>query len=155
MNKYDKQSGQAITILMADDDADDRLIFEEAVEEAHLVNHVEFAVDGLDLLDRLNCEGKYENLAKTSLPDLILLDLNMPRMDGREALERISANPALKGIPVVIMTTSDAEEDIVRTYNLGASGYITKPVTFEGLIETVQGFADYWVNIVKLPKRRL
>jgi two-component system, response regulator len=153
MNKYNTNAAKQITILMADDDADDRLLFEEAVEEANLVNEVNFAVDGLDLLDRLKHRGKYAVSSNFPHPDLILLDLNMPRMDGREALAEISNDPQLKSIPVVIMTTSDAEEDIVKAYNLGSSGYITKPVTFEGLIETINVVTDYWVNIVKLPKR--
>jgi len=153
MKKFDMSNSKPITILMADDDADDRLLFEEAVEEAQLVNNVEFAVDGIDLLDRLRSKGKYVDKTKNDLPDLILLDLNMPRMDGREALEEIRKDADIKGIPVVIMTTSEAEEDIIKTYDLGASGYITKPVTFDGLIETIQVVTDYWVNIVKLPKR--
>lgn len=143
-----------LKILMVDDDEDDRIMFEDAVLDAqHLIANVEFAVDGIDLMDRLNFRGEYASMEVRFFPDLILLDLNMPRMNGHEVLEKIQQNPVLKQIPIVVLTTSSTETDIVETYNLGASGYITKPVTFESLVDTIRSLAEYWVNVVKLPKR--
>ena len=140
-----------IRIVVADDDADDRMLIEEALEESRLSNPVDFCVDGLDLLEYLNREGKWAELAKEPLPGLILLDLNMPRMDGRTALSRIKDDERFKRIPVVILTTSKSEEDIVRTYGLGVNSFITKPVTFDGLVSIVQALTHYWFEIVALP----
>src|ERR1700756_3269903 len=122
-----------ITILMADDDADDRLMTKEAFEESRLANDLRFVEDGVELLDYLKRRGKYEDPTASPLPGLILLDLNMPKKDGREALAEIKADPELQRIPVVILTTSKQEEDIYRSYQLHANSYITKPVTFEQL----------------------
>lgn len=141
----------SITILMADDDEDDRLMAEEALKEAKLLNPIRFVKDGEELLDYLNRRGIYGNGADAPVPGLILLDLNMPKKDGREALREIKADPELKKIPVVVLTTSIAEEDIYRTYDLGVNSYITKPVAFEGLVEVMKHLANYWFNIVKLP----
>ena len=141
----------AIRILVADDDADDRMLIEEALEESRLVNPVDFVEDGMELLEYLRREGKYEGLEGQALPGLILLDLNMPRMDGRTALGHIKADEKLKRIPVVILTTSKSEEDIIRTYGLGVNSFITKPVTFDNLVSTVQVLAHYWFEIVALP----
>ena len=141
----------AIRILVADDDADDRMLIEEALEESRLVNPVHFVEDGLDLLAYLRREGKWDHLEGEPLPGLILLDLNMPRMDGRTALGHIKADEKLKRIPVVILTTSKSEEDIIRTYGLGVNSFITKPVTFDNLVSTVQILAQYWFEIVALP----
>ena len=138
-------------IVVADDDADDRMLIEEALEESRLSNPVDFCVDGQDLLDYLNREGQWAELAKEGLPGLILLDLNMPRMDGRTALERIKADERLKRVPIVILTTSKSEEDIIRTYGLGVNSFITKPVTFDGLVSIVQALTHYWFEIVALP----
>src|SRR5207248_5934775 len=121
-----------VTILLADDDADDRKLTREAFEEAHLANDLRFVEDGAELLDYLNRRGKYADPATSPRPGLILLDLNMPRMDGREALKEIKADPKLRTIRVVVMTTSKADEDILKSYNLSAASYIAKPVTFEG-----------------------
>jgi CheY-like chemotaxis protein len=140
-----------ITILMADDDADDRMMTKEAFEESRIVNDLRFAVDGEELMDYLKRRGKYSDPDTSPRPGLILLDLNMPRKDGREALAEIKADPALKNIRVVIMTTSKAEEDIFRTYDLNAASYITKPVTFEGLVDVVKTMGKYWLEIVELP----
>jgi len=144
---------QPITILMAEDDADDRLLVKDAFQESHVANDLYFVEDGLELLDYLRGQGKYTDSTHIPTPDLILLDLNMPRKDGREALEEIKADPRLKRIPVVVLTTSKAEEDILRSYDIGAAGYISKPVTFEGLVEIIKGLGDYWVQIVKLPPK--
>lgn len=141
----------SITILMADDDEDDRLMAEEALKEAKLLNPIRFVKDGEELLDYLYQRGEYSNGNGAPRPGLILLDLNMPRKDGREALKEIKADPDLRQIPVVVLTTSIAEEDIYRTYNLGVNSYITKPVAFEGLVEVMKNLANYWFNIVKLP----
>jgi CheY-like chemotaxis protein len=145
------QRGQPVVILMAEDDPDDRLLSKEALEEAHLSNDVRFVVDGEDLLDYLHQRGKFAPPAAAPRPGLLLLDLNMPRKDGREALEEIKATPTLRHIPIVVLTTSKAEEDILRSYDLGVSGYITKPVRFEELITVMKGLGRYWFEIVELP----
>ena len=140
-----------ITILMADDDEDDRLLTQDALAESRVLNELFFVEDGLELLEYLERKGKFSEKENSPRPGLILLDLNMPRMDGREALQAIKANPNLKGIPVVILTTSKQEEDMVKGYDLGAASYITKPVTFEGLVELMQTLGKYWVEFVELP----
>ena len=144
-----------ITILMADDDADDRLMAQEALEEARLANELSCVEDGEELLDYLERRGKYTALSQTPLPGLILLDLNMPKKDGREALQEIKANPALRRIPIVVMTTSKAEEDILRTYDLGVNSFIVKPVAFESLVEVMKALGRYWFEIVELPSKRV
>jgi CheY-like chemotaxis protein len=146
-----KSKTDSIIILMADDDEDDRMMANEALAEAQLVNKMNFVEDGEELLDYLYRRGKYIDPADSPRPGLILLDLNMPRKDGREALKEIKANHALSHIPVVILTTSKAEEDIYRSYDLGVNSYITKPVSFEGLVEVMKSLTGYWFNIVRLP----
>jgi two-component system response regulator len=140
-----------ITILMADDDPDDRQLTKEAFEENHLANDLRFVEDGEELLDYLHRRGKYAAEGTAPLPGLILLDLNMPRKDGREALQEIKSDPRLRNIRVIVMTTSKAEEDVVRSYDLSAASYITKPVTFERLVEVVKALGKYWLEIVELP----
>jgi len=140
-----------ITILMADDDEDDRLLTQDALAESRVLNELHFVEDGVELLEYLERKGKFADKELSPRPGLILLDLNMPRMDGREALEAIKANPNLKGIPVVILTTSKQEEDMVKGYNLGAASYITKPVTFDGLVDLMKTLGKYWVEFVELP----
>lgn len=139
-----------ISLLIADDDPDDRLLAEEALVESRLANGMHFVEDGEQLLDFLNRRGMYadQNLPR---PGLILLDLNMPRKDGREALQEIKADPNLRRIPVVVLTTSKAEEDILRTYDLGVNSFIVKPVTFEQLVEVMRALGRYWFEIVELP----
>lgn len=136
---------------MADDDEDDRLLTQDALAESRVLNELHFVEDGVELLEYLERRGKFEDKTTSPRPGLILLDLNMPRMDGREALEAIKGNPNLKGIPVVILTTSKQEEDMVKGYNLGAASYITKPVTFDGLVELMKTLGKYWVEFVELP----
>ena len=143
--------GKLISILIADDDADDRQMTQEALHECRLVNDVHFVEDGEQLLDHLFRRGAYAHLAGTPLPGLILLDLNMPRKDGREALKEIKAHPDLRRIPIVVLTTSKAEEDILRTYDLGVNSYVTKPVTFDSLVQTIKVLGQYWFEIVQLP----
>jgi CheY-like chemotaxis protein len=143
---------QSITILMADDDEDDRIMTKEALEESRLTNEMRFVVDGEELIDYLYRRGKFEDPADSPRPGLILLDLNMPRKDGREALREIKADPGLRQIPIVVLTTSKAEEDIYRTYDLGVNSFITKPVSFEGLVFVISNLAQYWFQIVQLPQ---
>lgn len=142
---------KTITILMADDDEDDRFMAMEALHEARLANDLHFVVDGVELMDYLCHRGKYVNGADAPRPGLILLDLNMPRKDGREALKEIKSDPDLRQIPIVVLTTSKADEDIYRSYNLGVNSYITKPVSFEGLVEVMKALSMYWFKIVQLP----
>lgn len=146
-----KPSGQPIVIVIAEDDPDDRLLAKEALEESRVLNELFFVEDGEELVDFLRQRGKYADAEKAPRPGLILLDLNMPRKDGREALKEIKADPELRRIPVVVMTTSKAEEDIFRSYDTGANSYITKPVTFEGLVDTMKALGRYWVEFVELP----
>lgn len=145
-------AGQPIVILLADDDEDDCLLCREALQESRLRNELRFVHDGVELLQYLRREGEYTDPKAAPRPGVILLDLNMPRMDGREALEEIKADPELRRIPVVVMTTSREEEDILRSYDVGANSYITKPVTFEGLVKVMRGFGTYWIEIVERPK---
>ena len=145
------QPAKPITILMAEDDPDDRQLAREAFEEARLANDLRFVGDGVELLDYLKHRGKYADPASSPRPGLILLDLNMPKKDGRQALQEIKADPALRPIRIVVLTTSRAEEDILRSYDLSAASYITKPVTFERLVEVVQALGKYWLEIVELP----
>jgi CheY-like chemotaxis protein len=140
-----------ITILMADDDPDDRALTKEAFAESHVANDLRFVENGEELLDYLHRRGKYAADGAAPVPGLILLDLNMPRKDGREALREMKSDPRFRGIRVVIMTTSKAEEDVVRSYDLSASSYIAKPVTFERLVDVVRALGKYWLEIVELP----
>ncbi len=139
-----------VSILIADDDADDRMLTEEALKENKLTNELHFVEDGEQLLNFLQHKGGYtpENAPR---PGLILLDLNMPKMDGREALKLIKADPKLKRIPVIILTTSKAEQDIIKTYDLGVNSFISKPVTFENLVKLTRHIGNYWFGIVELP----
>ena len=143
--------GQPIRILVADDDADDRLMIKDAFEESKLANPVDFVHDGVQLMEYLKREGAYGHLAGHPYPGFILLDLNMPRKDGRTALKEIKESPVLHRIPIIILTTSKAEEDIIKTYNLGVNSFICKPVSFDGLVEIVKTVGRYWIEIVALP----
>jgi CheY-like chemotaxis protein len=146
-----KKEGKMITILLADDDADDRKLTHDAFMENRLANEFHAVEDGEELLDYLYRRGKYESMRGEPLPGLILLDLNMPRKDGREALKEIKADPILRRIPIVVLTTSKAEEDIVRSYDLGVNSYVTKPVTFKSLVELIKVLGRYWFEVVELP----
>lgn len=143
---------QPISILMADDDEEDRMLTQKAFELNHLGNELRFVEDGEELLDYLYHRAKYAAEGSSPRPGLILLDLNMPRRDGREALEVIKKDPSLRRIPVVVMTTSEADQDIARSYDLGANSYITKPVTFEQLARVIKALDKYWFEIVALPE---
>lgn len=144
------KDSRPVTILIADDDEDDRLMAEEAFIESRLANELNFVQDGEELMDYLKARGNYTDRKDKPLPGLILLDLNMPKKDGREALTEIKADPVLRQIPVIVLTTSKSEEDIISTYNLGIDSYITKPVTFAGLVEVMRTLSMYWLNIVSL-----
>jgi len=140
-----------ITILLADDDPDDRILARHALEENRLANDLRCVEDGEELLDYLWHRGKYSRPEDAPRPGIILLDLNMPRKDGREALREIKSDPDLRQIPVVVLTTSKADEDVYKSYNLGVNSYITKPVTFEALVEVMKTLGKYWFEIVELP----
>ena len=143
--------GTPINILMADDDEDDRLLTLDALKESRVLNNLYCVEDGVELLEYLRREGKFADPKDSPRPSLILLDLNMPRKDGREALQEIKADASLRGIPVVILTTSKEEEDMLKGYDLGCASYITKPVKFEGLVDLMRALGRYWIEFVELP----
>ncbi|MBF9254121.1 response regulator [Pontibacter sp. 172403-2] len=145
-------SKKTIVILIADDDAEDRMLVKDALEESRLKNNIHFVENGEELMDYLHHQGRFADKALYPTPGLILLDLNMPKKDGREALKEIKQDEHLRLIPVVVLTTSKAEEDILRTYDLGVSSFITKPVTFASLVDVMKTLSKYWFEIVELPK---
>jgi CheY-like chemotaxis protein len=148
----DDRHGRAITILMADDDEEDRELTGDALTAAHLKNQLRFVGDGQELLDYLRREGVYRgDEADAPRPGIILLDLNMPKMDGREALAEIKRDESLRQIPIVVLTTSNDEQDVLRSYDLGVNSFITKPVTFGSLVEVMSTWTRYWFEIVELP----
>jgi len=143
---------KSIVILIADDDAEDRMLVKDALDEGRLKNDIHFVENGEELLDYLHNRGRFADKEKFPTPGLILLNLNMPKKDGREALKDIKTDPHLRLIPVVVLTTSKAEEDILRTYDMGVSSFITKPVTFTALVDVMKTLSKYWFEIVELPK---
>ncbi|UTA48504.1 response regulator [Simiduia sp. 21SJ11W-1] len=145
---------KSISILLADDDKDDQLLTRDALEESLVRSTLDIVDDGVELLEYLKAEGRFAGRDANERPDLILLDLNMPRMDGRQALAAIKADPDLRRIPVVILTTSKAEEDMLKSYDLGAASYLSKPVTFDGLVELMKTLGRYWVEFVELPGKQ-
>jgi CheY-like chemotaxis protein len=148
------EGSRSITILMADDDEDDRLLTKRALAKSHLANDLRFVENGQELMDYLHRRGRFADALTSPRPGLILLDLNMPMKDGREALKEIKADAGLKQIPIVVLTTSREDADIYKTYDLGASSFISKPVTFGGLIDCMQTLGRYWFEIVELPLER-
>ena len=146
-----KKNGEMITILLADDDPDDRKLTQEALVENRPANGFYTVQDGEELMEYLHRRGNHASLRGKPLPGLILLDLNMPRKDGREALGEIKADPDLRRIPIVVLTTSKAEEDILRSYDLSVNSYATKPPTFKSLVELIGGLGRYWFEFVDLP----
>lgn len=144
---------KGIVILMADDDDDDFLLTKKALKESKLLNQLIRVKDGEELIEYLRQEGKYENDENCIRPGVILLDLNMPRKDGREALKEIKSDKSLSSIPVIVFTTSKAEEDIYKSYELGVNSFITKPVTFDNLTQVMRTLGTYWFEIVELPKQ--
>ena len=147
MNKH----GKPITILMADDDEDDRRLTREALLEGRIANDLRFVENGEELMDYLRRQGKFTG-TEVPRPGLILLDLNRPRKDGRTVLKEIKSDPELRQIPVVVLTTSQADEDIYKSYDLGVNSYIVKPVTFDALVDILQTLEKYWFEIVELPR---
>lgn len=143
-------SRKSVVILMADDDADDRLLTREAFDASQVANELRFVEDGVQLMDYLYNRNQFADKAANPKPGIILLDLNMPKKDGRESLAEIRKDPQFNNIRVIVLTTSKAEEDIYRSYNLGAASYITKPVTFEALVEVIRTLGKYWLEIVEL-----
>jgi len=142
--------GRAIQILMVEDNPDDIELTMEALKDAKVGNILKVVKDGEEALAYLRGQGQYQGSPR---PDLILLDLNMPKKDGREVLKEIKNDPNLRRIPVVILTTSQAEEDILNTYDLHANCYITKPVDFNQFLKVVRSIEDFWLTVVKLPPR--
>lgn len=140
-----------VRILLADDDEDDCMLAREALAESRLLNELYVVKDGEELMDYLYRRGKYISPSNSPRPGLILLDLNMPKKDGREALKEIKSDPELRQIPVIVLTTSKAEEDIYRTYDLGANSFIIKPMNFSSLVEVMRTIGKYWFEIVELP----
>ena len=143
---------RSVTILIAEDDDDDFILTKEAFDEAHLLNSVHRVQDGEELLAFLRKEGKFSDPDSSPQPSIILLDLNMPRKDGREALIEIKQDPRLQKIPVIVLTVSQMEEDIIRTYSFGANSYLRKPVKFNQLVDMIKVFQRYWLEIVELPQ---
>jgi CheY-like chemotaxis protein len=143
---------RSLTILMADDDEEDRELAREALIESELGSDLRFAVDGQDLIDYLRRQGQYaEPSIDAPRPGIILLDLNMPKKNGREALAEIKCDESLRRIPIVVLTTSKDEEDVLRTYDLGANSFITKPVTFGALVDVMRVWGHYWFEVAELP----
>ena len=140
-----------VTILVADDDEDDRTFTRQALEEKRLANDLRFTIDGQDTIDYLRRRGRWSDPESSPRPGLILLDLNMPKRNGHEVLAEIKHDKELSSIPVIVLTTSRADEDIVRSYGLGVNSFITKPVTFDQLVEVLGTWSDYWLEIVSLP----
>jgi CheY-like chemotaxis protein len=140
-------------ILMAEDDSDDQLLVRDALAETGFGLDLRFVGNGVELMAYLRQTDRFASPASSPRPGLIILDLNMPRKDGREALGEIKADPELKKIPVIVLTTSTAEPDIARAYELGANSFISKPVAFEVLVNTMKTIGQYWFNIVVLPVR--
>ncbi|HKV41250.1 MAG TPA: response regulator [Blastocatellia bacterium] len=149
------RQAKAVTVLMAEDDADDRMLAEDAWLESSLPGELRFVEDGEQLMEYLRRTGRYGTPSEAPAPSLIILDLNMPRKDGREALKEIKSDPALRRIPVVVLTTSRAEEDINKSYELGVNSFIVKPSRFEALVKVVRCLGEYWLEVVELPREGL
>jgi CheY-like chemotaxis protein len=146
---HDDQS-EAIEVLLVEDDPGDVLMTREAFEQHKLRNTLHVVSDGVEALSFLRQEGEYADVPR---PDLVLLDLNLPRKDGREVLAEIKADPQLRRTPVVVLTTSEAEEDVLRSYDLHANAYVAKPVDFDQFIDVVRRIDSFFVTVVKLPNR--
>ena len=145
------KAGDAVLILMAEDDPEDAMLAADALHEAKLLNPFVVVEDGRALMDYLHSTGAFAPPHPAVRPGIILLDLNMPRMNGKEALAEIRSDPGLRDIPVVVLTTSRADEDVLRSYTLGANSFIVKPVSFEGLVDVIRGIESYWFEMVRLP----
>jgi CheY-like chemotaxis protein len=139
-----------MTILIADDDADDRMFLEQAMRQNGYDQGIQFVEDGEDLMDYLRRQGRYNDM-NAPWPNMLILDLNMPRKNGFQALSEIKDDPKLRRLPVIVMTTSSADEDVIKTYNLGVNSFVTKPFNFNRLVEMVGTLKTYWMDTVKLP----
>ncbi|MCJ8321240.1 MAG: response regulator [Colwellia sp.] len=146
---------KSVNILLVDDDDDDCLLTKKALSHSNLLHKLTCVGDGQELMDYLYRKEKFQDQNHWPSPDIILLDLNMPRKDGREALKEIRSNADFKHIPIIVLTTAKEEEEVLRSYNLGANAFITKPVTFDGFIKAMDVFSEYWFSIVRLPKPSL
>ena len=144
------EAGEPIEILLAEDNPGDVRLTEKALERGKIVNNLHVTENGVEAMRFLRREGEY---ADEPQPDLVLLDLNMPRKDGREVLEEMRGDPALRRIPVVVLTSSEAEEDVVRSYELSANAYLTKPVDFEGFVDIIERIEEFWFSVVKMPPK--
>jgi CheY-like chemotaxis protein len=144
-------NAEQTTVLIVDDDDDDRMMIRDAFRESGLHNPLRFAVDGEELMSYLRREGQFADAIAYPTPGLILLDLNMPRKDGREALREIKGDPALRYIPVIVLTTSRSPDDIARSYQHGANSFISKPGSYLALLEMVQSLSHFWLNTSHLP----
>ena len=150
-----RETKSITTLLLADDDPDDRLLVKDALEEGSVVADLRLVEDGQELMEYLHRRGRYSDPDSSPHPDLILLDLKMPKKSGHQALQEIKANPELRCIPVVILTTSKAEEDVVRSYDLGANSFMVKPPAFGALIEAMKTLERYWFELITLPPERV
>ncbi len=142
---------KSVVILIADDDLDDRIMTQEALNDYNVINQVKSVEDGVELIDYLRRNGKFNNPIENPRPDLILLDLNMPKIDGREALKIIKSDPDLRSIPIIVLTTSNSDIDVIKSYDLGVNCFISKPVTFTRFIEVIRTMGKYWFEIVEFP----
>jgi CheY-like chemotaxis protein len=141
-------AGQPVEILLAEDNPGDARLTEKAFDQGNIINNLHVVENGIETMKFLNQEGEY---GKKPRPNLVLLDLNMPGKDGWEVLEEVQDDPELARIPVIVLTSSEAEEDIVKSYELQANAYLTKPVDFQGFLEIVHGFEEFWLSVVKMP----
>ncbi|MDR6560348.1 MULTISPECIES: response regulator [unclassified Arcicella] len=142
---------KSVVILIADDDQDDRIMTQEALNDYNVINQVKSVEDGVELMDYLRRNGKFNNPIENPRPDLILLDLNMPKIDGREALKIIKSDADLRSIPIIVLTTSNSDVDIIKSYDLGVNCFISKPVTFTRFIEVIRTLGKYWFEIIEFP----
>ena len=146
--------GKSIVILLAEDDEDDYILIKDALHDSRILNEIHWVRDGEELMDFLYRRGDYQDLLKSPTPGVILLDLNMPRKDGREALQEIKSDQNLRRIPVIVLTTSSAEEDILKSYDLGVNSFIRKPQGFSDFVTIMKTIGKYWFEIVELPNVR-
>lgn len=152
LHQFNMKEAKPGVVVVAEDDEDDRLMTEEAFRENGMETKIIFVQDGVELLDYLHRRGKFTDPSSSPRPALVLLDLNMPRMDGREALKQIKSDDQLRTIPINIFTTSKAQEDVVRSYGLGVNCFISKPVTFTGLVDAVRQISHFWFDLAEIPK---
>jgi CheY-like chemotaxis protein len=142
--------GDPIEILLAEDNPGDVRLTEKALDHGNIINNLHVVKNGVEALQFLRQEGEFSDKPR---PDLVLLDLNMPKKDGREVMEEMKGDPSLRRIPVVVLTSSEAEEDVVRSYELNANAYLTKPVDFDGFVDIVKRIEDFWFSVVKMPPK--